>query len=227
MDELTAVQRMGKLVNLARTLLNSRIDAIWKDPANETEILLKELLTANPKDTINEVVLKYLIFYWGCDKSPSITEERFIVNDRVAKKDPLMLRGRCAIKPELRYAINEETGKTYSVGSKIIDIPHVLEHQLSKLHGLHITYGQRKGLYVFADGCQLKVNAITEAEAHRVINHCLLAVDPAWRRGTSEENTYFGKPAPKAKKSPLHGVRANIQKINIHNQYGKIASLWI
>jgi hypothetical protein len=225
--DLTAVQRMGKLVNLSRLLLNSRIDTIWKNPENETTVLLKEVLTIGEKDTINEVVLKNLVFFLACDKLPASTDEIFIANDRISKKDPLMLRGKCAMRPELKYATNEESGKTYPIGNRNIDIPHILENQLAKLHGLHIIYGQQKGLYVFTDGSQLKINAITEKEAHRVINHCLLAVDPKWLRGSSEENTYFGKPPKRAKKSPLHGMKANIQRVDINNQHGKITSLWV
>lgn len=218
---------MGKLVNLARVLLNSRIDAVWATPEDETQARLKEILTITPKDTINEVVLKTLIFFLDCDKLPSTTDEHFIVSDRKVPKEPLMLRSQCMMRPELRYAKNEATGQIYSVGNRQIDIPHIVESRLTKLHGLHITYGQRKGLYIFDDGTQIKVNAITEVEAHRVINHCLLAVDPNWLKGPSEDHTYFGKPPKTAKKSPLHGIKADLQKVNIHNQHGKITALWV
>lgn len=226
MEDLNAGQRMARLSRIAGKLLNGRIDIIWKNPEDESISLLKETLTTGEKDTVQEVILKTLVFFLSCDKLPSTTEERFINNNGKLPKDPLMMRGKVRLRPELRYATSK-TGNVYPVGNTQIDIPHVLEDKLDKLHGLSHTYGQIKALYIFGDGTQIKVNAITQKEAHRVINHCLLAVDPAWLLGTSEDHTYFGISPKKAEKSPLHDTVGNLQSIELHNQYGKVKVIWV
>jgi hypothetical protein len=225
-DLLTAAQRMNKLLSLDKAVFGAHVEAVWGKSEDPTIVLLRETYGPSESDTINERILKKLGFYLDCGKLPSLIEEHLVVNEKTAAKDPLMLRAQCAMRPELRY-VTRENGKSYQVGNRRIDIPHIVENQCEELRGLHLTYGQRRGLYIFADGTQIKVNCITEKEAHRVINHCLKAVDPQWLKGSSEDHTYFGKSPKTAKKSPLHDTRSDIQAVYIHNQYGKVQALWV
>ncbi len=203
-ENLTDLQ---SLLNLAAHAVNAEIAEAYNSSAGSAAEL-KRILTINPgKDTVQNALLKMMTFYFGCDRVPT---------EHPKPDEPLFYRRATdIIVGEVRIKPPKKRVNGSPVGYYQIRVPHFLPDKWDLLREYTHAWGSVTLVYTFQSNRQIKVKAKDEKEGHRMINHLLRAVDPAFTMGTSESHSYEGKPAKDKKPPKLNGLVGVANRVSI------------
>lgn len=203
-NNLTDLQ---SLLNLAAQAVNIEIAEAYQGK-NVAAAELRRILTLDPKkETAQSALLKMMTFYFGCDRVP--TEQPTGEGSRIYGRATNIIIGEVRIKPP-KKRVNGSPPGYYQ-----IRVPHFLPDKWETLREYAHSWGGTTLLYTFKSKRQIKVNAASEKDGHRMINHLLQAVDPAFKMGTSEEHSYMGCLAKDKEPPKLTGLVGIANRISI------------
>lgn len=208
--EITPNERLTRTVrlnNLSASIHNPLVEQVYYRDT-EADKILRETLRIEKYDSSVSILHKLLVFYLSCDKLSTQVEEHLIVSKAIEEKSSERILVSVKLKCGKRY-YTDKNGVIKKTGYRDFDIPNLdLEYVNQNPYffpDLKLRVGSQLMLYTLTDGHQIKINAYSTEEGHRVINYILQGVDKSKQYGTSEQHSYEGKRPKDGGKSPLHG----------------------
>lgn len=212
---LDRLEQLSLVKNFGIAAFNNHVNSVYYKNT-EAHVIAKKALLLQPADSFPEMIFKQNIFFLALQKLEQSVEDKILINFPVAEtKDESFKQGTVKLNPTLKY---KKDGTP--VGTRQIVIPHLDEANLYKLRDLEITHGNVTGLYTFRTKRQLKVRAISETEAIRVIEHILKAVIDSDKTGTAKEHTYIGRAPKTVKEGDLHGLKSFATAVDVADLHG-------
>jgi hypothetical protein len=194
------------LLNLTAQALNAEIAEAYSGDSKAAREL-RRILTMDPKkETVHTALLKMLNFHFN-HGLPS--DQPAADGSRIYGRATGIIQGEVRIRPPKKRINNIQTGYYQIV------VPHFLPDKWPELREYTHTWGEVKMIYAFSSKRQIKVNVKDENEGHRVINHLLKAVDPAYHQGKSERHSYKGFTPPDKEKLVVSGLTGKANRVSI------------
>jgi hypothetical protein len=207
--------------NFAKLTFNRHVEAVYHQNI-DSHIEARRALLITDKDTQISIANKQLLFFFSLQKFTQQTTEKISFAKGTAAGDPNMIRMKVQLSPSLLY---KKDGTP--VGKRYISVPHIDESKLGNLNNFTFTHGIVTRLYCFADRKQIKVEAISETEANRVINELLKLVETKWLLGSSESHAYTGNPPKDIKLPDLYNVTSKCHELHIYYPNSRAITIFV
>lgn len=201
---------------------------------------LLDTCTVQSFDTVPEMLLKQIAFYFTLDNFTPQVNEKLVMRNKGAKKPidnlPWML---LHVKFKERYIFDKETGEEKPLGQRRIRISNIdeklaiVDDVKKSFNGMNVKYGSNWLSYNFKNGREIRLEHLSSREQGiKLIKASMpFTVKEHQHEGEIEDNVFDVKPPKNTPKLDTDGLIGHIFKVTFHKREGnktnKLATVYV